>query len=61
MFLSKILKLSCTTKHCIMTENTLVVNVCKAFSTLDRYVIDCFEINNKQITKMSKEGETVTF
>ena len=44
-----------------MTENTLVVNVCKAFSTLDRYVIDCFEINNKQITKMSKEGETVTF
>ena len=36
----------------------------QSFSTaqiLERHVNDCFEINGKQVIKMTKEGETVNF
>ena len=62
MFLPNILILSCTVKYYIMLENTCYF--CFTFTTsqiLERHLTDCFEINDKRMIEIAKNGETVKY
>ena len=49
--------------HCIVEENIFVCNCLQAFikEIFKRHIKDHFKINGKQMIKMSKKGEYVTF
>ena len=63
MFLLKISVHSCLMIYYIVEENIFVCNCLQAFikEILKRHTKDRFKINGKQMIKMTKKGEYVTF